>query len=64
MASYLRKMIPAKTQYKTYNSKFLAIVEVFKTWKHVQKSYKHKVIILIDYNNFCHFMDTKILSSC
>ena len=28
------KMIPAKTRYEIYNSKLLAIIEAFKTWKH------------------------------
>ena len=34
MAYYSLKMIPAKTQYKTYNVELLAIVEAFKTWRH------------------------------
>ena len=49
-------------RYKTYNSKFLAIVKVFKTWQHYLEGCKHKVLIFTDYNNFCHFMDIKSLS--
>ena len=37
VAFFLRKMIPAETRYKTHDSEFLAIVEVFKTWKHYLK---------------------------
>ena len=32
------KMILVKTRYKTYNGELLAIVEVFKTWKHYLES--------------------------
>ena len=31
---FLLKIIPTETQYKTYNSELLAIVGVFKTWRH------------------------------
>ena len=56
-------MIPAKTRYKTHDGELLAIIEVFKTWRHYLEGYKHKVFVLIDHNNLCRFMDTKSLSS-
>ena len=56
-------MIPAKTRYKTHNNEFLDIIEAFKTWRHYVKDYKHKVLVLINHNNLCRFMDTKSLSS-
>ena len=56
-------MILAETWYKTYNSEFLAIVEVFKTWHHYLKSCKHEVLIFTDHNNLYRFMDTKSLNS-
>ena len=56
-------MILAETQYKTYNSKLLAIVEAFKTWLHYLKGCKHEVLMLTNYNNLHHFMDTKSFSS-
>ena len=34
VAFFFRKMISAKTWYKTHNSELLAIVEAFKTWCH------------------------------
>ena len=56
-------MIPAKIWYKTHNGKFLAIVEVFKTWHHYLEGCKHEILLLMDYNNLRRFMNTKSLSS-
>ena len=56
-------MIPAETCYKTHNGELLAIVKVFKTWRHYLEGCKHEVLVLTDYNNLCQFMDTKSLSS-
>ena len=62
IAYFFRKMIPAETRYETYNGELLAIVEVFKTWRHYLKGCKHKVLVLTDYNNLWKFMDIKSLS--
>ena len=56
-------MILIETQYKTHNGKLLAIVEVFKTWRYYLESCKHEILVFIDHNNLCCFMDTKSLSS-
>ena len=56
-------MILAKIRYKTHNGEFLAIVNVFKTWRHYLEGCKHKVLVLFNHNNLCRFMDTKNLSS-
>ena len=63
VASYFRKMIPAKTRYKTHNGELLTIIEAFKTWRHYLKSCKHKVFVLTDYKILCRFMKTKSLNS-
>ena len=63
VAFFFRKMIPAKTRYKTNNRELLAIVKMFKTWRHYLKSYKHEVLMFIDHNNLQCFIDTKSLSS-
>ena len=55
-------MIPAETRYEIHNGKFLAIVDVFKTWRYYLEDCKHEVLILTDHNNLCRFMDTKSLS--
>ena len=60
---FLRKIIPAKTCYRTHDGKLLAIVEAFKTWRHYLKGCKHKVLVLTNHNNLRQFMDTKSLSS-
>ena len=57
------KMIPIETRYKTYNGELLAIVKVFKTWKHYLKSSQHKLLMFTNHNNLCWFMDIKNLSS-
>ena len=55
-------MIIAETQYKTHNGEFLAIVEAFKTWRHYLEVCKHEIFVLMDYNNFRCFINTKSLS--
>ena len=62
VAYYSRKMIPAKTRYKTHDGELLAIIEVFKTWHHHLKGCNYKVLVLTNYNNLRYFMDIKSLS--
>ena len=63
MAYFLKKLIPAETRYETHNGELLAIVEIFKTWRHYLEGYKHKVLVLTNYNKLRQFIDTKSLSS-
>ena len=56
-------MIPTKTRYETHNSKLLAIIEAFKTWKQYLEGCKHEILVLTNYNNLRWFIDTNILSS-
>ena len=63
VAFFSRKMIPAETRYETYDGELLAIVEVFKTWRHYLEGSQHEVLVLTNYNNLRQFMDTKSLSS-
>ena len=56
-------MYPAEIQYKTHVGKFLAIIKVFKTWRHYLKGCKHEVLVFMDYNNLRRFIDIKSLSS-
>ena len=64
VAYFLRKIIPAKTQYKTYDGQLLAIVEAFKTWRHYLKGCKYEILIFSNHNNLCRFMDKKSQSFC
>ena len=63
MAYFSKKMISAETRYETHDGELLAIVGVFKTWRHYLEGCKHEVLVFTDHNNFRRFMDTKILSS-
>ena len=63
VAFFFRKMIPAETKYETHDGKLLAIVEAFKTWRHYLEGSQHEVLVLIDHNNLCQFIDTRCLSS-
>ena len=63
VAFFSRKIIPVETCYKTHNSKFLAIIEAFKTWRHYLESCKYKMLVFTNYNNLCCFINTKNLSS-
>ena len=56
-------MILAETRYEIHDGKVLAIVKALKTWRHYLESCKYKVLVLIDHNNLCCFMDEKSLSS-
>ena len=56
-------MISAETWYETHDGKLLAIVKVLKTWHYYLEGYKHEIFVLTDYNNLCHFLDIKSLSS-
>ena len=56
-------MVPAKTQYETYDGKLLAIVEAFKKWRHFLEGCKHEVLVVTDHNILCRFINTKSLSS-
>lgn len=58
-----RKIISAKTWYKTYNGELLAIIKTFKTWYHYWEDCKYGLLIFINHNNLGCFMDTKSLSS-
>ena len=63
VAYFSWKMIPAETCYKTYDGELLAIVKAFKTWRHYLEGCRYEVIVLMDHNNLCQFVDTKSLSS-
>ncbi len=56
-------MILTETWYETHDGELLAIVEVFKTWKHYLEGCKYEVLVFIDHNNLKRFIDLKNLSS-
>ena len=62
IAFFSRKMIPAKTWYKTHNQELLAIIKAFKTWCHYMEGCKFEVLVLTNHNNLYQSIDTKRLS--
>ncbi len=56
-------MILAYTKYETHNQELLAIIEIFKTWRHYLEGCKYDVLVLIDHNDLCQFIDMKSVSS-
>ena len=56
-------MILTKTWYETDDKELLAIIKVFKTWRHYLKGCKHEVFVLTDHNNLQRFINTKSLNS-
>ena len=56
-------MFLVETWYKTHNGELLAIVKVCKILRHYLKICKHKILVFIDHNKLCYFMNTKSLSS-
>ena len=55
-------MFQAKTQYKTNNGKFLAIIKIFKIQKYYLKDCKYEILVFIDYNNLYQFVNIKNLT--
>lgn len=60
---FSRKMIFAKTRYRTHDDELLTIVEAFKTWRHYLEGCRYEVLVLSNHNNLYRFMDIKSSSS-
>ena len=50
-------------RYETHNAELLAIIEVFKNWRHYLEGCQYEILVLTNHNNLCRFMDIKSLSS-
>jgi RNase H-like domain found in reverse transcriptase len=48
--------------YETYDKELLAIVEVFKRWRHYLAAVESLTEVLCDYNNLKYFMTTTALN--
>lgn len=59
VAFWSRKMIPAETNYETYDQELLAIVASFKHWRHYLEGSAFPVEVLTDHNNLRGFMNHK-----
>ena len=45
-------LILQKTQYKTYNNEFLAIIKNFEIWWHYSKSCKCRNFVIVNYKTY------------
>lgn len=59
---YLCKILFVERNYKTYNSKLLAIIKGFKTWRHYFKKAAYTILVLTYHNNLTKFMEIICLS--
>ena len=62
VAFWSRKMIPAERNYETHDQELLAIVAVFKQWRHYLEGSLYPVEVLTDHNNLKSFMNVKQLN--
>ena len=62
VAFWLKKMISAEQWYEIYNQKLLAIVMMFKQWRHYLEDSTHLVEVLTDYNNLWDFINIRSLN--
>ena len=62
VAFWSRKLIPAESRYETHDQELLAIVMVFKHWRHYLKGSYHTIEVLTDHNNLRGFMNVKELN--
>ena len=57
-----RKLIPAEQNYDIYDKELLAIIDMFKHWRHYLQGVRHKVVVITDYKNLTLFTMTKVLN--
>jgi hypothetical protein len=62
VAFWLRKLILAETRYETHDQELLAMVAVFKQWRHYVEGSMHMVKVLTDHNNLVAFQNIKCLN--
>lgn len=62
IAYWSRKMIPAETNYDTFDQELLAIVESFKHWRHYVEGSRFPIEVLTDHNNLRGIMKMKQVS--
>ena len=60
---YSRKLLPAEMNYTTGDKEMLAIVQVFKKFRHLLQGTKYPVTVKFDHRNLRTFMTTKELNA-
>ena len=56
------KLQGAEANYSMHDKELLAIVELFKHWRHYLEGSKYSIIVLSDHANLCYFMMTTELN--
>jgi hypothetical protein len=62
VAFYSRKLLPAEANYDTHDKELLAIVVIFKEWRHFLEGAQHQIVVFSDHKNLQHFMTTRALN--
>jgi RNase H-like domain found in reverse transcriptase/Reverse transcriptase (RNA-dependent DNA polymerase)/Integrase zinc binding domain/Chromo (CHRromatin Organisation MOdifier) domain/Integrase core domain len=62
VAFWSRKLQGPELNYETHDSELLAIVAVFKQWRHYLEGSKYTIEVLTDHNNLRGFMSVKALT--
>ena len=62
VAFWARKMIPVEQAYETHDQELLAIVAVFKAWRHYLEGSPYPIEVWSDHNNLRGFMKVKTLN--
>jgi hypothetical protein len=60
---FSRKLYGPELRYPIYDKEFMAILEVFKEWRHYCLGSKYKVKVYIDHRNIVYFTKTQKLSA-
>ena len=60
IAFWSRKMTDIETRYEAHDGELLAIVEVFKHWRHYLEGSRYPVVVKSDHANLRAFMDPKM----
>jgi hypothetical protein len=62
MAYFLKKLSPAKSNYKIHDKKLLAIIRAMEKWRKKLIEVKNPFVVLFDYKNLQYFMIIRKLS--
>jgi len=62
VAFHSRKLTPVEQNYDIHNKELLAIMDVFKNWRHYLQRARHEVSVITDHKNLTLFTTTKALN--
>ena len=62
IAYFSEKMSQAEINYDIHDKELLAIVKVFKAWRHYLEGSQHRIEVYTDHHNLTYFTSTKVLN--